>query len=111
MLFFLSVAALTFGIISVRARLMGTNGGVVPRGRPAFILSTLAAFLTITIAVWCFLTFAWAWPLVAFLMANFVIIGLVAWGAWPALCRAVPAIDAVVVVLDLALWIGSWPFR
>jgi len=53
----------------------------------------------------------WFWTLVAFLMANFVIVALVAWGAWPALCRAVPAIDVVVVALDLALWIGYWPFR
>ena len=111
MLFFLLFLALTLGIIAVRARLMGANGGVVPRSRTATILSTLAAFLTVTIAVWGFLTFAWTWPLLAFLMANFVIVALVAWGAWPALCRAVPAIDVVVVALDLALWIGYWPFR
>ena len=110
MLFFLLFLALTLGLIAVRARLMGANGGVVPRSRTATILSTLAAFLTITIAVWGFLTFAWTWPLLAFLMANFVIVALVAWGAWPVLCRAVPAIDVVVVVLVLALWVGYWPF-
>ena len=111
MLFFLLFTALTLGIISVRARLMGANGGVVPRSGPALVLSTLAFFLTTTIAAWGFLTFAWHWPPVAFLLANFVIVALVTWDAWPALCRAVPAIDVVVVVLDLALWIGSWPFR
>ena len=103
--------ALTLGIISVRARLMGANGGVVPSTRVRSCVSTFAAFLTVAIVVWAFLTFVWYWPLIAFLIANLVIVALVSNGAWPTLCRAVPAIDAVLVVLDLALWIGHWPFR
>ena len=111
MLLVLFVIALTLGIISVRARLMGANGGVVPSTRLRSLMSTLAAFLTVAIVVWAFLTFAWHEPLVAFLIANLVIIALVSNGAWPALCRAVPAIDAAVVILTLALWIAFWPFR
>jgi hypothetical protein len=111
MLLFLFVIALTLGIISVRARLMGANGGVAPRTTLHFAVSTLAAFLTITIVVWAFLTFVWYGPLIAFLIANLVIIATVSNGAWPTLCRAVPAIDVAVVGLDLALWIGHWPFR
>ncbi|HKY85876.1 MAG TPA: hypothetical protein VJL90_03845 [Pseudorhodoplanes sp.] len=111
MLLFLFVIALTLGIISVRARLMGQNGGVAPSTRLRSLASTLAAFLTVAIVVWALLTFVWYWPLAAFLVANLVIIALVSNGAWPTLCRAVPAIDAVVVVLTLALWIGHWPFR
>jgi hypothetical protein len=111
MLLFLFFVALTLGIISVRARLMGAKGGVVPSTRLHTFASTLAALLTVAIVVWAFLTFVWYWPLVAFLIANIVIIATVSNGAWPALCRAVPAIDGAVVILDLALWIGHWPFR
>jgi hypothetical protein len=111
MLLFLFFIALTLGILSVRARLMGANGGVVPSTRLRSLASTLAAFLTVAIVVWAFLTFVWYGPLVAFLIANLVIIALVSNGAWPALCRAVPVIDAAVVILTLALWIGYWPFR
>src|SRR5665648_633860 len=106
MFLFLLFTALTLGIISVRARLMGANGGVVPSTRLRSVVSTLAAFLTVALVVWAFRTFVWYWPLIAFLIANLVIIALVAWGAWPALCRAVPLIDVMVVVLDLALWIS-----
>ena len=111
MLLFLFFIALTLGIISVRARLMGANGGVVPSTGLRSLVSTLAALLTVAIVAWAFLTFVWYWPLVAFLVANLVIIALVSNGAWPALCRAVPAIDVAVVVLNLALWIGYWPLR
>ena len=111
MLLFLFFIALTLGIISVRARLMGANGGVVPSTQLRSLTSTLAAFLAVAIVMWAFLTFVWYWPLAAFLIANLVIIALVSNGAWPALCRAVPAIDVAVVVLNLALWIGHWPRR
>jgi hypothetical protein len=110
MLLSLFFAAVTLGLISVRARLMGANGGVVPHTTPPLIFSTLTAFLTIAIVVWGFLTFAWHWPLLALLFANITIISLVTGGAWPVLCRCVPAIDVIAVVLGLALWIGYWPF-
>ncbi len=111
MLFVLFTVALTLGIISVRARLMGANGGVVPAGAPRRIASTLAACLTIALFGWGLLVFAWYWPLAAFLVANLIIIGLVAWGAWPFLCRAMAAIDIAVVILGPALWIAYWLSR
>lgn len=110
MFFILFVIALTLGIISVRARLMGANGGVVPATNARLLLSTLAALLTIAIMVWAILTFAWYFPVAAFLIANLVIITLVQWGVWPALCRAIPWIDPIVVMLGLALLILPWLF-
>ena len=103
-------AAVTLGIISVRARLMGANGGVAPSTSLRLMFSTLTAFLTIAVIVWGFLTFPWHWPLIILLSANFTIIALVSNGAWPLLCRAIPAIDITVVTLGLFLWIGHWPF-
>lgn len=110
MFFVLFVIALTLGIVSVRARLMGANGGVVPDTAPRRLFSTLAALLTIAILAWAVLGFPWYFPLAAFLIANLVIIGLVQWSAWPALCRAVRWIDPLVVVLALVLLIVPWLF-
>ena len=110
MLHALFFAAVTLGIISIRARLMGADGGVVPSTTPRLMFSTLTAFLTIAVIVWAFLAFAWYWPLIVLLFANFTIIALVSNGAWPILCRCVPAIDVAVTVLGLVLWIGYWPF-
>ena len=105
MLFLLFVTALTLGIVSVRARLMGANGGVVPDTATRNALSTLAAILTTAILAWAVLSFPWYFPAAAFLTANLVIIGLVQWGAWPVLCRAVPWIDPLIVILTLVLLI------
>jgi hypothetical protein len=105
MVFVLFVLTLTLGIVSVRARLMGSNGGVVPGTTARRALSTLAAILTIAILAWAALSFPWYFPVAGILVANLVIIGLVQWGAWPALCRAVPAIDPLVVILAPVLLI------
>jgi hypothetical protein len=105
MVFILFVITLTLGIISVRARLMGSNGGVLPATTSRRALSTLAAILTIAILAWAALSFPWYFPVAGILVANLVIIGLVQWGAWPLLRRAVPWIDPLVVVLALVLLI------
>jgi hypothetical protein len=105
MVFVLFAVTLTLGIVSVRARLMGASGGVVPGTTARRALSTLAALLTIAILAWAALSFPWYFPVAGILVANLVIIGLVQWGAWPVLCRAVPWIDPLVVVLALILLI------
>ena len=105
MIFILFAIALMLGIVSVRARLMGANGGVVPDTATRRALSTATAILTIAILIWATLSFPWYFPLAALLIANLVIIALVQWGAWPALRRAVPWIDPLVIVLALVLLI------
>lgn len=105
MVFVLFVITLILGIISFRARRMGTDGGVVPATTIRRALSTLAALLTIAILVWAALSFPWYFPVAGILVANLVIIGLVQWGAWAVLCRAIPWIDPLVVVLAPVLLI------
>ncbi len=111
MLHVLFFVALTLGIVSMRARLMGAHGGVVTKGLPPRIVKSLAVFLPVAIAAWGFLALAWYWPLAAFLFANLVIQALVARGKWPALCAHLPRLEWVAIALALALWIGHWPLR
>lgn len=111
MLHLLLFLALTLAIISMRARLMGANGGVVPRRLSPGVVNTLAVLLPVAIAAWGFLTFTWFWPLVAFLFANLVVQALVARGRWPALCPYVPRLEWTAVALGLVLWAGYWPLR